>query len=59
MWISSWAIPGTRSAAPKEIVMANVIEFYIPKNFQSRRKSTNHLQGGRVIEFRLPAKKSA
>jgi hypothetical protein len=39
--------------------MAKVIEFYVPKNFRNPRKSTTHLQGGRVIEFRSPAKKSA
>jgi hypothetical protein len=39
--------------------MANVIEFYVPKNFRNPRKWTTQLQGGRVVEFRSPAKKSA
>lgn len=39
--------------------MAKVIEFYIPKNFQSPSKWAPEMQLGKVIEFRSEAKKSA
>lgn len=38
--------------------MAKVIEYYVPKNFQSPQKWTPQ-QLGKVIEFRSEAKKSA
>jgi hypothetical protein len=38
--------------------MAKVIEFYVPKNFQSPQKWAP-LQLGKVIEFRSVVKKSA
>jgi hypothetical protein len=41
----------------KEIVMAKVIEFYVPKNFRTAR--ANQLQHGKVIEFCSRTKKSA
>jgi hypothetical protein len=40
-------------------VTAKVIEFYVPKNFRGPRRPTVEMQLGRIIEFRLPAKKSA
>jgi len=43
----------------KEIVMAKVIEFYIPKNFRKSLKWASQLQCGRIIEFCSQAKKSA
>jgi hypothetical protein len=43
----------------KEIVMAKVIEFYIPKNFRKPLKWAPQLQCGKVIEFRLETEKSA
>ena len=43
----------------KKPVMAKVIEFYVPENFQSRSKLASETGFGKVIEFRLPAKKSA
>jgi hypothetical protein len=49
---------GKPSAALKEIVMAKVIEFYIPKDYQNPRKRASLRQRGRVIEFSA-AKKSA
>jgi hypothetical protein len=36
--------------------MAKVIEFYVPKSFQSPQKWTPQLQLGKVIEFRPEAK---
>jgi hypothetical protein len=43
----------------KEVAMAKVIEFYVPKNLRKPLKWTPQLQLGRVIEFRSLAKKSA
>lgn len=43
----------------KEIVMAKVIEFYIPTNFRNPRKWVPQLQLGKVIDFCSLAKKSA
>jgi hypothetical protein len=40
-------------------VTAKVIEFYVPMNFRSPRKRVMQMQFGRIIEFRLPGKKSA
>jgi hypothetical protein len=39
--------------------MADVIEFYIPKNFRNPRKWDPQVQLGKVIEFCAQAKKSA
>lgn len=39
--------------------MAKVIEFYVPKNFQSQNMWAPQLQLGKVIEFRSVGKKSA
>jgi hypothetical protein len=43
----------------KEIAMAKVIEFYVPKNFRKPLKWAPRLQCGKVIEFRSQTKKSA
>jgi hypothetical protein len=43
----------------KEIVMAKVIEFYVPKNFRKPLKWVPRLQSGKVIEFCFHTKKSA
>ena len=50
---------GSRGSEVKESVMAKVIEFYVPKNFQSRCNWVPQLQLGKVIEFRSEVKKSA
>jgi hypothetical protein len=39
--------------------MAKVIEFYVPKNYQSPQQWAPQLQLGKVIEFRSEVKKSA
>jgi len=39
--------------------MAKVIEFYIPASFSNRQKQLPRGQVGKLIEFRLPATKSA
>ena len=53
--------PRSHSPAPeiKDIVMAKVIEFYIPKNFWKSLNWAPQLQRGKVIEFYLPTKQSA
>ena len=43
----------------QEVVMAKVIEFYIPKEFRKPLKLATQLQCGKVIEFSLQTKKSA
>jgi hypothetical protein len=43
----------------KEIVMAKVIEFYIPTRFRRRFKAAPQVQFGKVIEFCLETKKLA
>jgi hypothetical protein len=43
----------------EEIVVAKVIEFYIPKNARKPHECAPEQQHGKVIEFRSPAKKSA
>jgi hypothetical protein len=40
-------------------VTAKMIEFYVPTNFRSPRKPAMQMQLGRIVEFRLPGKKSA
>jgi len=39
--------------------MAEVIEFYVPKNFRRPLKGAPQLQCGKVIEFCSQAKESA
>ena len=43
----------------KEVVMAKVIEFYVPKNFRKPLKCAPALHCGKIIEFCSPTKKSA
>lgn len=43
----------------QETAKTKVIEFYVPKNFRSPREAAFEMQLGKVIEFYLPAKKSA
>jgi hypothetical protein len=39
--------------------MAKIIEFYIPSNFRKNNKSIPPQERGKIIELRLPTKKSA
>jgi hypothetical protein len=39
--------------------MAKIIEFYIPSNFRKNDKWIPPQERGKIIEFSLPAKKSA
>jgi hypothetical protein len=43
----------------QEIVMAKVIEFYIPKNFRKPSRTVAEPQLGKIIEFCTQTKKSA
>jgi hypothetical protein len=54
-WIA-WVI-GVR--AIKEVVVAKVIEFYIPTRFRSPLKTAPPAQFGKIVEFCPPTKKSA
>ena len=51
--------PGSRKDGVRSLVMAKVIEFYVPRNFQSPQQGSLPLQLGKVIEFRSVEKKSA
>jgi len=56
------AILRSISASPtegKEMVMAKVIEFYIPKNFRKPLRTVAQPQLGRIIEFCPQTKRSA
>jgi hypothetical protein len=46
-------------ALEQEVVMAKVIEFYVPKNFRKPLKWAPALHYGKIIEFCSPTKKSA
>lgn len=46
-------------ALEQEVVMAKVIEFYVPKNFRKPLKWAPTLHYGKIIEFCSPTKKSA
>jgi len=43
----------------KEMVMAKVIEFYVPQNFKNSRKWVPQIEPAKIIEFRQPTVKSA
>jgi hypothetical protein len=43
----------------KEIVMAKVIEFYIPTRFRRPVSGIPQVQFGKIVKFGLPTKKSA
>ena len=43
----------------KEIVMAKLIEFYIPKNFRKPLRTVAQPQLGKIIEFCPQTKRSA
>jgi hypothetical protein len=43
----------------KIVSMAKIIEFYIPSNFRKNDKWIPPQERGKIIEFSLPAKKSA
>jgi hypothetical protein len=60
-WISKpkYTATGKGTHVMKEIVMAKVIEFYVPQKFKNSRKWVPQPQLGKVIEFHPPAAKSA
>ena len=51
--------PAPRFNRLQEIVMAKIIEFHIPKNFRKPLRTVAELQLGKIIEFCLPAQRSA
>ena len=54
-----WRVRLGRDHKIKEIFMAKVIEFYIPKDFRKPLKWAPQLRCGKVIEFCSQTKKSA
>jgi len=55
----SWWKSACRRNLIEEIVMAKVIEFYIPTRFRKPLKWAPQLQCGKLIEFCLQKRKSA
>jgi hypothetical protein len=49
----------TEAIVIKEIVVAKVIEFYIPMRFRRPLKAAAPAQFGKIVEFCPPTKKSA
>jgi hypothetical protein len=43
----------------KDVIMAKVIEFYIPTRFRRPLKAAPPVQFGKLVEFCLPTKRSA
>jgi len=43
----------------KDVIMAKVIEFYIPVGFQKSLKAAPRIKSGKLVEFCLPTKKLA
>ena len=43
----------------QEVVMAKVIEFYVPKNFRKPLKCAPVLYCGKILKFCSPTKRSA
>ena len=50
---------GKRTHGMKEMVMAKIIEFYVPQNFKNSRKWVPEPQLAKVLEFPQPTVKSA
>jgi len=50
---------GSEKDEIKEIVMAKVIEFYVPNNFRKPLKWIPVLHPGKIVEFGSQTKKSA
>jgi len=56
---SSWIARAIGVREIKEIVMAKVIEFYIPMSFRRPLKPVPQVQVGKIVEFCLQPKKTA
>jgi len=59
--LRSWLQPSPvkKARKRKEVIVAKVIEFYIPKNFRKPSKRSPESQCGKIIEFCTQFKKSA
>ena len=57
--ISQPTYTGKGTHGMKEMVMAKVIEFYIPQDFKNSRKWVPQPQLAKILEFRQSAVKSA
>jgi hypothetical protein len=56
--LSNVGVAGSGRASRSRLKMAKIIEFYRPSNFKKDAKITPQ-ERGKVIEFRVPPKKSA
>jgi hypothetical protein len=65
VWWGNWSLKAELHPSPavglieQEVVMAKVIEFYVPKSFRTPLKCAPALNCRKVIEFCSPTKKSA
>jgi hypothetical protein len=65
IWQGHWSLKAESQPAPpsklirEEVVMAKVVEFYVPKNFRKPSKRAPELHYGKIIEFCSQTKKSA
>jgi hypothetical protein len=58
--VKDWQSPrAPRFNRLQEIVMAKVIEFYVPKNFRKLLRTVAQPQLGKIIEFCPQTKRSA
>ena len=57
--ISKSKYTGKGTHGMKEMVMAKVIEFYVPQNFKNSHKWVPQPQLAKILEFRQPTVKSA
>jgi hypothetical protein len=54
-----WIARATGAREMKEVVMAKVIQFYIPARFRKPLNTPPQVRFGKLVEFCLPTKKSA
>ena len=55
----NWIAAGPQKDEIKDMVMAKVIEFYVPKHFRKPLKWIPVLHPGKIVEFGSQTKKSA
>ena len=55
----NWIAAGPQKDEIKDMVMAKVIEFYVPNNFRKPLKWIPVLHPGKIVEFGSQTKKSA
>ena len=55
----NWIAAGPQKDEIKDMVMAKVIEFYVPKHFKKPVQGAPQAQSARIIEFCSQTRKSA